>query len=289
MTRYHFGLYVSNIGDLDGDGVIDLVASAVLDDDGGTDRGAVWILFLNTNGTVKAQQKISALAGGFTGGLDDFDFFGYGLPGLGDLDQDGVNDIAVGAQGDDDGGTDRGAIYVLFLNSNGTIKKSQKISALVGGYDCPIYDNDVFGTDIAVFNDLDGDGIIDLAVATREDDGGIDRGAVAILYLNQNGTVRTQKKISNTQGCFTGILDNVDFFGNDVAVIGDLNGDGIEDMTSAAPLDDDGGLDRGAVYVLFMNNLVTPPCRADITPSGGNGTVNIDDLVAVLNAFGPCP
>jgi len=34
-----------------------------------------------------------------------------------------------------------------------------------------------------------------------------------------------------------------------------------------------------------------PPanCAADITPAGGNGVVNIDDLVAVLNAFGPCP
>ncbi len=34
---------------------------------------------------------------------------------------------------------------------------------------------------------------------------------------------------------------------------------------------------------------VTIPCPGDITPAGGNGTVNIDDLVAVLNAFGPCP
>ncbi len=31
------------------------------------------------------------------------------------------------------------------------------------------------------------------------------------------------------------------------------------------------------------------PCDGDITPAGGNGVVNIDDLVAVLNAFGPCP
>jgi len=30
-------------------------------------------------------------------------------------------------------------------------------------------------------------------------------------------------------------------------------------------------------------------CPQDITPAGGNGVVNIDDLVAVLNAFGPCP
>ncbi len=31
------------------------------------------------------------------------------------------------------------------------------------------------------------------------------------------------------------------------------------------------------------------PCVADITPDGGNGVVNIDDLVALLNAFGACP
>jgi len=31
------------------------------------------------------------------------------------------------------------------------------------------------------------------------------------------------------------------------------------------------------------------PCDADITPPGGNGLVNIDDLVMVLNGFGACP
>ncbi len=36
-------------------------------------------------------------------------------------------------------------------------------------------------------------------------------------------------------------------------------------------------------------NGVGVPCPGDITPPGGNGTVNIDDLVAVLNAFGSCP
>ena len=34
---------------------------------------------------------------------------------------------------------------------------------------------------------------------------------------------------------------------------------------------------------------VTPSCPADIAPAGGNGTVNVDDLLAVINAWGACP
>ena len=63
-----------------------LAVGAPLDDDGGTDHGAIWILFLNGDGTVKGHQKISDTEGGFTGELDDEDNFGAGLALLGDLD-----------------------------------------------------------------------------------------------------------------------------------------------------------------------------------------------------------
>ena len=43
------------------------------------------------------------------------DHFGSSVTPLGDLDGDGVIDIAVGADGDDDGGSGRGAVWVLFL------------------------------------------------------------------------------------------------------------------------------------------------------------------------------
>ena len=56
-----------------------MAVGARLDDDGGTDRGAVWILFMNTDGTVKSDQKISDTAGSFTGVLDDGDEFGEGI------------------------------------------------------------------------------------------------------------------------------------------------------------------------------------------------------------------
>ena len=112
-----FGISVAWLGDLDGDGVDDLAVGVVGDDDGGPGRGAVWILFLNADGTVKSDQKISETQGGFTGALANSDFFGYDVAALGDLDGDGVGDLVVGAAGD---GTptepSRGAVWVLFLD-----------------------------------------------------------------------------------------------------------------------------------------------------------------------------
>ena len=60
-------------------------------------------------GWVLSHQKISDTQCGFMGVLDDADRFGRSVASLGDLDGDGVGDLAVGVWFDDDGGTDRGA------------------------------------------------------------------------------------------------------------------------------------------------------------------------------------
>jgi hypothetical protein len=209
-----FGSSVAALGDLDGDGVPDLAVGAWLDDDGGSARGAVWVLFLHADGTVKAAQKISATAGGFSGVLDNQDVFGWSVAALGDLDGDGVPDLAVGASGDDDGGSARGAVWVLFLHADGTVKAAQKISAPAGGFSGVLDTDDLFGSSVAALGDLDGDGVPDLAVGARlDDDGGSNRGAVWVLFLQANGTVKAAQKISATAGGFGGVLDNSDVFG----------------------------------------------------------------------------
>jgi len=51
------------------------------------------------DGKVSSEQKVSNTTGGFTGALDDEDFFGsFGITSLGDLDGDTVPDLAVGAK-----------------------------------------------------------------------------------------------------------------------------------------------------------------------------------------------
>ncbi|MFN3255495.1 MAG: LamG-like jellyroll fold domain-containing protein [Ilumatobacter sp.] len=251
----HFGISVASLGDVDGDGVTDLAVGARGDDDGGVDSGAVYVLFLNNDGTVRAEQKISRTQGGLVGPIDNGDQFGFSVSGLGDLDGDGLVDMAVSAWGDDDGGTDRGAVYVLFLNANGTVRAEQKISDTSGGFAATLLDFDNFGSSVSQLGDLDGDSVVDLAVGAWADNdgGGVDRGAAYILFLNTDGTVRAEQKISAVAGGLTGPLDASDTFGNGLAGIGDVDGDGIVDLAVGVPRDDDGGLDRGAVYILFLN------------------------------------
>ena len=283
----YFGSSVASLGDLDGDGVGDLAVGAVSDDDGGTGRGAVWVLFLNTNGTVKSHQKISDTEGGFTGILDDYDSFGGNVASLSDLDGDGVRELAVGATGDDEGGTGRGAVWVLFLNKNGTVNSHQKISDTQGGFTGILDNGDHFGSSVASLGDLDGDGVSDLSVgAITDDDGGPERGAGWVLFLNPNGTVKSHQKISDTEGGFTGILDDLDYFGTSMVSLGDLDGDGVGDLAVGAFADDDGGeppaANHGAVWVLFLDGI----CLWDLD---ANGSVGVKDLLFLLGAWGPCP
>ncbi|MCP5027201.1 MAG: hypothetical protein GY929_13045, partial [Actinomycetia bacterium] len=274
----NFGQSVAGIGDLDGDGIADIAVGAIYDDDGGSDRGAVYVLFLNADGTVKAEQKISSTTGGLTGPLDNSDQFGTSVAGVGDLDGDGIVDIAVGAYGDDDGGSDRGAVYVLFLNADGTVKAEQKVSSTAGSLTGPLDDSDWFGRSVAGVGDLDGDGIVDVAVgAYRDDDGGSDRGAVYVLFLNADGTVKAEQKISSATGGLTGPLDNSDYFGTSAAGVGDLDGDGIVDVAVGALFDDDGGSARGAAYVLFLNADGTVKAEQRISSTTGGLTGPLDD------------
>ncbi|MCD4681291.1 MAG: hypothetical protein K8S00_12975, partial [Bacteroidales bacterium] len=283
-----FGSGIDPIGDFNGDNIPDLVVGMRRDNDGGTRRGAVFIICLNQNGTVNSYHKISDTQGNFTGTLNNEDFFGCSVASLGDLDGDTIVDIAVGAFGDDDGGSDHGCVWILFLNANGQVKSHQKISSTQGGISGLLDNNDRFAHAMNPLGDFDDDGVNDLIVgAINDDDGGLNRGAAYLIYLNQNGTVKDLDKISNTQGGFNSILDDDDIFGQSVANIGDFNGGGTDDLIVGAALDDDGGLNKGAVYILFMDSTIVSDSGnaldfdgindyVDLGPSAGNGVRTIE-------------
>ena len=271
-----YGGAITNIGDVDGDLVDDLAVGAQGDDVNGTDRGAVWILFMNSNGTVRARQKIGHGAGGFTGGLSDGDGFGISVAGIGDLDVDGIPDLAVGAERDDEGGggpnADWGAVWILFLNHDGTVKAHQKIADGQGGFSGPLDDNDHFGHSVTTVWDLDGGGTPDIVVGVPgDDDSGTNAGAVWVLFLDTNGTVSFQQKISSVDGGFGGVLLGDDNFGSSVAQVGDLDGDAVTELAVGASGDDTSGSEAGAVWILFLDTSGTVLSEQRISPTAALG------------------
>ena len=282
---------VAHLGDLDGAGpsVAAMAIGAALDDDGGSDRGAVYILFLAANGTVLSHQKISNTVNFPGAPLDNLDEFGSSVAFLGDLDGAGpaVAAIAVGAVGDDDAGAAVGAVYILFLSSSGTVLSVQKISETVNLPGGPLDGVDEFGGAVASLGDLDGAGPSAHAIAVGaigDDDGGGDRGAVYILFLNTAGVVGTVQKISDTVNFPGSPLDNLDDFGTALASLGDLDGAGpsVCALAAGAAYDDDGGIDRGAVYILFLDLAGTVLSSQKISDTQGNFL----DFFSDLDEFG---
>ena len=150
---------------------------------------------------MKSSQKISSSEGNFQIELDDSDKFGYSIDNIGDLNNDNIIDIAVGAPGDDDvrelvnfesgeTSSSRGAVYILFLNSDGTVKSSQKISSSEGNFREKLELEDSFGFSLSKLGDLNGDGITDIAVGSpHRHYFNSDLSPLHILFLNSDGKV----------------------------------------------------------------------------------------------------
>lgn len=220
-------------GDINGDGIIDLVVGARSDDDGATDAGAVYILFMNNDGTVQSNQKISALEGGFTDPLNEGSFFGYGVAGIGDYNDDNVPDIAVTASG---------VIYIIHLNTNGTVNSFVK-------------NININSQGLSAIGDLNNDGRIDIvACQPTSNQGGTQRGAIQILFFDNTSTLINSSTvtISSTQGGFgEGLQDYDHFGGREVAMLGDINNDGTKELAVGAFMSDGG---KGAIWILSLDN-----------------------------------
>lgn len=276
----NFGRAITSIGDLNNDGVVDIAVGANLDDDGNTNAGAVYVLFLNADGSIKKRVKISSTSGNLGVSLDTDDNFGCSLTSIKDLNKDGTRELAVGAYRDDDGGTNRGAVYILYMDTTGSVKRTKKISDTQGSFSGGLANDDNFGGALTNLGDYDKDGVDELVVGAHgDDDGNTNHGAVYVLYLDTAATVKRHKKISDTQGNFGGTLDQDDFFGFGLSQIGDLNDDGVNDLAVGAMQDDDGGSDRGAIWIMFMDTSGTVKKYSKIssTLAGFNADIDNDD------------
>lgn len=228
-----FGRDHDYAGDINGDGITDLVVGARSDDDGATDAGAVYILFMNADGSVKSNQKISSLQGGFPEQLVQGSFFGYGVAGVGDYNGDNTPDIAVSAPA-----APVPAIYILHMNADGTVKSAVKNSGVVG-------------QGLTAVGDLNNDGRIDLVAAQP---GGADSGLIHLLFFNPSSELIEDDivTIGEGEGGFgTGLVAGDSFGGRESALLGDLDKDGTQELAVGA-FESDNGL--GAIWILSLDN-----------------------------------
>jgi hypothetical protein len=262
----NFGVSAASLGDLDGprESVVALAVGAHQDDD----TGSIWILLLNSDGTVESYQKIPG--GGGQLSLDPGDEFGVDVTSLGlaDFPGAGALTIAVGAQKAD---STRGAVWLLSLNNDGTLLGQQKIANGANGLpDDSIDPGDRFGSSVASLGDLDGiagGSALTLAVGAYFDSaGGIPSGVVWELPLNSQGQVDSTKikRIGNGLGGFPeGLLAPWVHFGFSLAWLSD-DGSGGGRLAVGALLDDD---TRGAVWELWLCGPPTVSVPAQVVSS----------------------
>ncbi len=272
-----FGTSIANIGDQDGDGVVDLAVGAQGDNTGGADRGAVYLLRLNSNGTLKGFDK---LANGVTGmpTLTNGGYFGRSVASLGDIDGDGRTELAIGAMSDSGNGTQRGAVYVLDFSPLGSgvglsVSGVTRIaSGLNGGPVLP--DSARLGSSLANIGDIDGDGITDMAVGAIGENGSA--GALYILFMNRNQIVRESARIADLTSGGPDLVAQ-DSFGISVATLGDIDGDGRRDVAVGALFDSTNGPNRGAVYILALATNGTAKSSLKLA-SGTGGLGSLPDV-----------
>lgn len=236
-------------------------------------------LFTDGQNDLDSLIEICKNTGGFVGNNS---LIGRSIDVIGDLNDDGYDDIIVGEPGNDDGGTDRGAVWILFMDANQNVSSEQRISDTQGDFTAALDNKDQFGIGVAGIGDLNGDGIEDVAVgAFSDDDGATNRGAVYILFLGTDGKVDDYQKISSSQGNFSGLTGTYVSFGWDVDAFEDFNNDGINDLLAGALGDDDGGLDKGAAYILLLDTngqlISSSPNYYKINESVGNFSFNLDN------------
>jgi len=301
-----FGTSVAT-GDLNGDGIADVVAGAP-----GTDAtpdgevGTVYMFFAHHDDGIQGLEPPTVF-GADNRIESDSRTSRFGVTvAAGDVNGDGFADVAVGETRillpgvDDSSLRERGQVYVFKAATDGTgiaAVSPTEADTKIAGEDG--IGPTAFGASLAMA-DLNGDGFDDVVAGApelsdfRTGDNGHKRGKVYAHYANGDGTgissdlindgvrgdTSHRKAVGGQQG-----TDSDQLFASSVAV-GDVNGDGTQDVIVGAPASRDGA---GRVYTFLsiagvgMNPAINVPGKADVIIAG-TGALELGRAVAAADA-----
>ena len=279
------GRSVSNAGDINGDGLDDLIIGAFYADPNGSNSGASYVVF-GTDAGFDAALNLSDLDGnnGFVlNGIAAYSTSGFSVSGGGDINGDGIDDLLVGAPDVDDQNYDdyTGESYVVFGSSTG-FAHSFELSSLDGSngflLDGASVGYPYSGFSVSGAGDINGDGIDDLIVSSYETEG-----LTHIVFGSEVdfGAVFDLSSLDGSNG-FTFKGDYWGFAGASVSGAGDINDDGFDDLIIGAPGSSPYTGYAGASYVIFGTDA---GFDAQLDPSSLNG----GDGFAITGIYGGGP
>ncbi|MCB9758554.1 MAG: FG-GAP repeat protein [Alphaproteobacteria bacterium] len=233
----HMG-YVSASGDVDGDGLPDLLIGAQGTVNHGTQAGRAFLVTGGVVGTLSASSAHTIITGRSS------EYFGSEVVIVPDLDGDGYDDAMVGAYGEATYAAGAGSVYLFNdLRSGGTVSASTRVTQFHGT------GNNDYLDECGTPGDVDGDGVVDVLVGAPFDDDVVTNGGGAYLFYSPppSGALVGQDADFIVEGdvAWTALMQG------GVPAPADLNGDGAVDLVLPAYTDSQTASRSGSVYIFY--------------------------------------